>query len=178
MKCLYDRKTKRRVFEPGDQVLVSCLLPSSPFEAKFEGPYVIKHRLSDENYVVATPHRRRSTRLNHVNLLKPFYEKSKSNSENPIHSVLAISDVKNFCSGQELEKEGYEPDDSVLRGRLNNTESLEKLDATLVHLSPSQSVGLISLLQSFPELFGDMQTDWAEHDIDVGNASPINQRYY
>ncbi len=92
-----------------------------------------------------------------------------------------MSDVKNFCSGQkELEKEGYEPDDSVLRGRLNNTESLEKLDATLVHLSPSQSVGLSSLLQSFPELFGETptRTNWAEHDIDVGNASPIKQCYY
>ncbi len=33
-----------------------------------------------------------------------------------------MSDVKNFCSGEKvLEKEGYEPDDSVLRGRLNNT---------------------------------------------------------
>ncbi len=137
MKRLYDRKTERTVFEPEDQVPVSCLLPSSPFEAKFEGPYVIKHRLSDENYIVATPHRRRSTQFYHVNLLKPFYEKSKSNSENSIHSVLAISDVKNFCSGQELEKEGYELDDSVLLWRLNNTESLEKLDATLVHLSPS-----------------------------------------
>ncbi len=114
MKRLYDRKTERSVFEPEDQVPVSCLLPSSPFEAKFEGPYVIKHRLSDENYIVATPHRRRSTQFYHVNLLKPFYEKSKSNSENSIHSVLAISDVKNFCSGQELEKEGYELDDSVL----------------------------------------------------------------
>lgn len=42
-----------------------------------------------------------------------------------------MSDVNNFCSGQkELEKEGYDPDD-----RLNNTESLEKLDSTLVHLS-------------------------------------------
>lgn len=73
MKRLYDRKTERRVFEPGHQVLVSCLLPSSLFEAKFEGPYVIKRRLSDENYIVATSHRRRSTRLYHVNLLKTLY---------------------------------------------------------------------------------------------------------
>ncbi len=62
---------------------------------------MIKRRLSDENYIVATPHRRRSTQLYHVNLLKPYYEKSKSNSESSIHSVLlAVSDVKNFCSGR------------------------------------------------------------------------------
>ncbi len=73
--------------------------------------------------------------------------------------LLAVSDVKDFCSGEkELEKEGYEPDDSVLRGRLNNTDYLEKLAAALVHLPPSQSVDLISLLQRFPELFGDTPT--------------------
>ncbi len=79
-----------------------------------------------------------------------------------------------------MEKEDFKPDDSVLRRRLNNTESLEKLDDTLVHLPPSQSVELISLLQSFPELFGDtpLRTVWAEHEIDVGNASPLKQRYY
>lgn len=49
-----------------------------------------------------------------------------------------------------------------------------------MHLLPPQSVELISLLQSFPELLGDTttRTDWAEHDIDVCIASTINQRYY
>ncbi len=178
MKRLYDRRTERRVFESGDQVLVSRLFQSSPFEAKFEGPYVVKRRLSDENYMVATPHRRKSTQLYHVNLLKPYYERPRLSSESSIPSVLcAVSDVKNFPSE---EKEGYEPDDCVLRGRLTNTDSLEKLVTTLGHLSSLQSVDLISLLQRFPELFGDVptRTDWAEHDIDVGNASPIKQRYY
>ncbi len=97
MKRLYDRKTERRVFEPGNQVLVSCLLPSSPFDAKFEGPYVIKRRLSDENYILATPHRRRSTQLYHVNLLKPYYKNAKSNSESSVHSVLfEMSDVNKY----------------------------------------------------------------------------------
>lgn len=116
---------------------------------------MVKRRLSDENYIVATPHRRKSTHLYHVNLLKPYYESFKSNNDGSVHSVLlATSDVSNFCS---REKEGYEPDDSVLRGRLNNTESLEKLDATLVHLSPLQSVDLISLLQSFQNCLGTRQ---------------------
>ncbi|KAG1935376.1 gag-pol fusion protein [Pimephales promelas] len=63
MKRLYDRKVERRIFEPGGQVLVSRLLLSSPFEVKFEGPYVVKRKLSDENYEVATPYRRKSTQL-------------------------------------------------------------------------------------------------------------------
>lgn len=94
--------------------------------------------------------------------------------------LFAVSDVTDdFCSGQ-WENEGKEPDDGILRGRLNNSESLEKLNIILGHLSPSQIAELTTLLQSFPELFGDTpsRTDWAEHDIDASDASPIKQRYY
>ncbi len=41
---------------------------------------MIKRRLSDENYIVATLHQRSSTQLYNVNLFKLYYEKSKSNS--------------------------------------------------------------------------------------------------
>ncbi len=38
---------------------------------------------------------------------------------------------------------------------------------------------LCQLLRRFPELFGDVpsRTDWMQHDIDVGNAKPIKQRF-
>lgn len=180
MKRLYDRQVECRVFEPGDQVLVSRLLPSSPFEAKFEGPYVVKRKLSDENYEIFTPFRRKLTQLYHVNLLKPYYEKSNGEVNPVCSALLAVSGVgAGFCSGQ-MENEGKEPDDGILRGRLNNSESLERLNDDLVHLSPSQVAELSALLRSFPGLFGDTpsRTDWVEHDIDVGNASPVRQRYY
>lgn len=68
MKLLYDKKTERQLFSPGDQVL--ALLPVwSPFQAKFSGPYTVLERLSELNYLIATPDRRRERRLCHVNLL-------------------------------------------------------------------------------------------------------------
>ncbi len=50
----------------------------------------------------------------------------------------------------------FEPGDQVLVSGL-------LLDTILVYLSPSQSVEMITLLHSFPELFGDKptRTDWA-----------------
>lgn len=130
------------VFEPGDQALVSGLFPS-PFEAKFEGPYVVKRKLSDENYVIATPHQRKSTKF--------------STEVNSLHSALfAVSDAKDsLCSG-ERKKKGKESDDSILHGQVNNSESLEKLNIILTHLPPSQFAEMSELLQSFSELFGDM----------------------
>lgn len=65
---------------------------------------------------MANLHRGRSILLYHMNLLKPYYEKSKLNSESSVHSLLlATSDVQNFCLGEkQFEKEGYEPDDSII----------------------------------------------------------------
>lgn len=44
MKCLYDCMVKHRVFESGDQVLVLRPIVCSPFEAKFDGPFVVKQK--------------------------------------------------------------------------------------------------------------------------------------
>lgn len=41
MKCWFDRKLEVRMFSPGDQVLALLPLPSSPFCAKFSGPYTV-----------------------------------------------------------------------------------------------------------------------------------------
>lgn len=59
MKHYYDRPAVRRHFEPGDQVLALLPTPASGLSAKFAGPYVVEERLSDTNYVLGTPDRRR-----------------------------------------------------------------------------------------------------------------------
>lgn len=65
MKCLYDRRTERRSFCVGDQVMALLPVTSSPFKARFAGPYVIIRKESDENYVIATPERKAKTQLSH-----------------------------------------------------------------------------------------------------------------
>lgn len=178
MKRLYDRTVERRVFVPGDQVLVLRPMVSSPFEAKFDGPFVVKRKLTDENYEVSMPLRKKSVKRCHVNLLKPYYEKENSTSLHPALSAVSIGGGNVSLVGEE--EETISPDDCVFRGRLNNSESLHNLAFTLRHLSPVRCQELCDLLRSFPELFGDApsRTDWVEHDIDVGDAKPIKQRFY
>lgn len=67
-----------------------------------------------------------------------------------------------------------------MRGRLINSESLENLDTLLGDLSDVQKEELTSLILSFPALFSDTpsQTHLVVHDIDVGDAEPIRQRFY
>lgn len=47
----------------------------SPFQARFTGPHTIVKQVSDENYLISTPERRRKTQLCHINLLKPYYNR-------------------------------------------------------------------------------------------------------
>ena len=69
---------------------------------------------------------------------------------------------------------------AVQQGRLKNSESLNNLHALLGHLSESQQADLSEVIKSFPCLFGDTptQTHVIEHNIDVGDAQPIRQRFY
>lgn len=73
MKRLFDRRNERRQFSPGDQALALLPIVDSPFQPKFCGQYTVVRQVSELNYVVANPQRKKATQLCHVNLLKPYY---------------------------------------------------------------------------------------------------------
>lgn len=67
MKWRYDKKAVVRSFEAGDQVLVLLPIPGSGLQARFSGPYVVERKLSDIDFVIYTPDRKRSSRVCHIN---------------------------------------------------------------------------------------------------------------
>ena len=77
MKTWYDKKAQARSFEPGDKVLILLPIHDNPLQAKFHGPYEIKSKLNDLNYIVKTPDRRKETQLCHINMLKKYHERDK-----------------------------------------------------------------------------------------------------
>lgn len=58
MKSWYDRNAKNRVFSAGDKALVLLPLPGCSLQARYSGPGVLKEKVGDHDYVVATPDRR------------------------------------------------------------------------------------------------------------------------
>ena len=60
------------------KVLVLLPVPQSPLQAKFFGPYTIEKNLSDLNYIVHTPGRRKQKQLCHINMLKEYYDRNSS----------------------------------------------------------------------------------------------------
>ena len=47
----------------------------NPLQAKYSGPYKVVKKISDTNYLVRTPCRRKETQVCHNNMLKAYHEK-------------------------------------------------------------------------------------------------------
>ena len=77
IKVWYDRKTRSRCFEPGDRVLVLFPVVGNQLQAKYSGLYKVTKKISDTNYLVKTPGRRKETQMYHINMLKAYHEKPK-----------------------------------------------------------------------------------------------------
>lgn len=131
MKVQYDRKTKDRSFVPGEQVLVLLPVPGSSLSARFTGPYIVKKKISDTNYIIKTPDRRRSSRLCHINMLKS-YRKRDAPDISPQGLVLpTFTSVALVVPIPEVDWKENDEDGLVTRNtlqqckRLNNPEMLQ-----------------------------------------------------
>ncbi|KAI3374116.1 hypothetical protein L3Q82_005935 [Scortum barcoo] len=56
-----------------------------------QGPYVVEKKLSENNYIVKTPDRRRQTRVCHVNMMKMYRSREDQNSSSSDHVKTAVS---------------------------------------------------------------------------------------
>lgn len=80
MKVWFDRRAKCRSFSPGDTVLVFLPIPGSALQAHYRGPYVVQEKVSDREYVVATPEHRWRRRLCHIRMLKSYLDRGSVSS--------------------------------------------------------------------------------------------------
>ena len=186
MKVWYDRKAKSRCFKPGDRVLVLFPVVGNPLQAKYSGPYKVVKKISDTNYLVKTPDRRKETQVCHINMLKAYHEKPKPELvilnnrlglESPTHSK--------DCVGQVAEKEEDTESEVRLENdqqpiKLQNSQILNDLGTKLSHLPSVQRKELAEVITQYREVFPDVpsKTNLIEHDVDVGDSAPIKQHPY
>ncbi len=184
-KRLYDRKVERRTYDPGDQVLVLLPMVESPFQAKFFGPCTVLRQVSELNHLISMPNKRKTTKVCHVNLLKPYHARVSDSTEqvagcngNPI--LLAGVTSSPSLEVAALEEEESLLDSGVLQPRLKNSEALSNICALLGHLDECQCEQLVDIIHSYSSLFSDTPscTGLIEHDIDIGDSPPIKQRFY
>ena len=186
MKVWYDRKAKSRCFEPGDRVLVLFPVVGNPLQAKYSGPYKVVKKISDTNYLVKTPDRRKETQVCHINMLKAYHEKPKPelvtlNNRLGLESLTHSKD----CVGQVAEKEEDTESEVRLENdqqpiKLQNSQILNDLGTKLSHLPLVQRKELAEVITQYREVFPDVpsKTNLIEHDVDVGDSAPIKQHPY
>ena len=181
MKTWYDKKARLRTFSPGEQVLV--LLPTSgnALQARYHGPYTIKRKLSDVNYLVNTPERRKKVQLCHINMLKKYH--TRENMDSSEQSVAFV--VQGVVSEKEDEKlesdaECPIPEPVGASVKMMNSEILSNLDNKLGHLSPEQQNDITDIIHDYSALFPDIpgRTTVVEHDVDIGDSKPVKQHPY
>ncbi len=188
MKRLFDRRTELCSFQSGHRVLALLPIVGSPFQAKFAGPYTVARKISDLNYLITTPDRRKKTRLCHVNLLKPFYgsvdagdpkiyiEDKVDISDSCIEPVLLTG---SFAGDDDIgsstasivisgDHDEIDPGDSILQGRLHNSEALSSLHDRFSHLTDVQHTDLINSIDflicyTVSRYSVSYKSDWTRH---------------
>lgn len=178
MKSRFDKKSVKRSFQPGDQVLVLLPVPSSALHARFAGPYCIEKKLSETNYVISTPDRRRKSRACHINMLKSYVSENKTqdSAANEVEAARPV-EVKTVVLSSIVDGSD---EDEVIPAHFQNSTILSQLYNYLAYLPEDQKQSLAQLFNKYPMLFSDVpgRTSMITHDIDVGNSPPIKQHPY
>ena len=158
-KDYYDQTATVRQFSVGDQVLV--LLPDDldKFQAQWFGPYTVQERVSDVTYRIATPERRKKSRLFHANMIKPW--------TTPVH-ILAVQ-----CTGDNDEAADELPVHTLETGQRARPN-------VNPHLTATQKEEIEDLLVELAGDFSDEPglTDVVTHSIRTGDCPPVFQHPY
>ena len=178
MKLRHDKKSVLRVFQPGEKVLVLLPLSGSSLQSRFSGPYTVERKISETDYVVQTPDRKRKSRVCHINMLKCYFSRVSDSPASPVAPVMSVSAAPpqyNLADDGLAEKSGLMP-----TARLRNSEILGTLEGFLSHLSASARADIIHLIEDNLLLFSDhpSQTSVLYHDIDVEGHKPMKQHAY
>ena len=176
MKSHYDENALDRNFEPGDKVLALLPIPGKPLQARYYGPYTVHKKLSDVNYIVNTPGRRKQKQLCHINMLKRYIDRDSS----VILSVNLVNPVPQEQNQMDSEDMNFVKSDPS-SSKLQNSDILKNLDQKLSHLDSDKRLELKQLILEYEHLFPDIpsRTDKIFHDVYIIDGSkPVKQHPY
>lgn len=164
-KLYYDRNARLRTFSIGDQVMILRPSRKNKLEVHWDGPVEVLHRLSDTNYALKVPGRRKEVRIYHCNLMKPYVER---------HGVVNLT----LKEPEEIQSEfdGFtKTSDSEI--------SLEEVVAFSVGaeaLKPEQVQELKELLRQYLDRFSHRpgRTELITHEIELTSAEPVRSKPY
>jgi len=162
-KTWYDKRAISRTFEPGQKVLALLPIPGKPLQANYHGPYVIVQKLGPVDYVIATPERRKTKRVCHVNLLKAYHERDTTLFPEPDPPVVLLAET-------------IQGDPDVSLPDLPTISASQSPSEDISQLPPDQQNDLNRILSEFADIFSETpgKTTAIEHHIELqNNVKPV-----
>ena len=153
-------------------------VPDKTLQARYFDPYIVKEKVSDLNYIISTPDKRKNTQLCHINMLKSHVNRDKHNVVQCANLVSPVpQNCNNICdtqNSQDFEKKKKKKKNPGL-SRLQNSDILCNLDSKMEHLQDSKNQDLKELINEYKNLFPDVPTRKNKlfQDVDVGDFKPI-----
>ena len=168
-KSWYDQKSRDRSFEEGEQVLV--LLPSTiqKLQAQWQGPFLVKRKVSPVDYEVDMPHKRKRMRIVHVNMLRKYHTTESHSCMVDVHVQVPDSDEDDSLGGS-------------IPSLVENCESRVSEVTFGPDLRKEQQEQLKEITLEFAEVLQDnpgrASVVLIQHHVDTGEARPIRQQPY
>ena len=157
-KKYYDRKTKIRIFETGDKVLVLLPTDSNKLLLQWQGSFEVLERVRGDDYRIQLAGR---TKMYHANMLKKYWSRELEE-----------------MNAMVIEPEESEEDEMSLFTSLQ-TETYKDVRINS-ELTEEQKGEVMELLEEFQDVFTDVPglTNLGEHSITLTTEEPIYSKPY
>ena len=118
-------------------------------QARYYGLYTVDKKLSDVNYIVNTPGRRKQKQLYYVNMLKQYLDRDSS-SFTPTCVVSSVPQEQSEMTSEDMNLIKSDP----ALSNLQNSDILKDLDQKLSHLHPVQRKERKQLIHEYEHFSG------------------------
>ncbi|XP_075723228.1 uncharacterized protein LOC142765681 [Rhipicephalus microplus] len=159
----YNRKSRDRVFQPRDKVLILLPTDKNKLLLHWKGPFEVQATIGDFDYSIKTPS---GPKIFHANLLKKYAER-ETNQDAP-HQYQVIVGVIDNGDEQELPVPEFVQTEGITDVKICPS------------LTDQQKEELEKTLTAHSKIFSNVpgKTDWVECHLETVTESPVHVKQY
>lgn len=188
-KMYYDRKTRPRQYDVGDEVLLLLPTDNNKLLMQWKGPYKIVQKQSRMDYTIDLGNRQKTF---HINLLKRYIRRKEvldTDQVNAVTDSLTQEITEVVCTSVVEDSESYsESPDSVHITSKSNLIPLPPVEQTEsykdVQINPEldkeQADQIRKLVEKYQDVFSDIpgRSKVGSHDIKLTDNKPVRRKPY
>ena len=168
-KAHFDKRAKPRSFQAGDYVLLLLPAKNNKLELKWQGPFLVKQQVRDNNYIIDV---KGCHRTYHAKLLRRYYQRNEAPEPKVGILQCAVATVV-----EEESEYGEEP--RLETPNLNQTETSETVVIN-EELDEQQKEELKKLLHDYEDVMTDVpgRTHVYKYGLTLTSTIPIRKKPY